>query len=1293
LSVNAPASLTYGTTATLSTSGGSGTGAVTYSTGASTGCAVSGSILSVTNASGSCSVTATKAADANYQSATSAAVPVTLVKADPGCTISGWSGPYDGSAHGATGSCTASEGSLDLGVTFTSVPGGTAHWSYSGSNNYDSQSGDVAIAISAAVQAALAVVAPASLTYGETAILSTGGGSGSGAVTYSTDASTGCTVSGNVLSVIDAEGDCSITATKAADANYQSATSAAVSVTLVKADPGCTISGWSGSYDGSAHGASGSCNGDGLLDLGDTFTDAPGGTAFWSYTGSVNYADQSDSVEIEISTVSQSALSVNAPASLTYGETVTLSTGGGSGSGAVTYSTGTSTGCVVSGTTLSVTNASGNCSVTATKAADTNHDETTSPEVTVTLVKADPGCTISGWSGPYDGSPHGASGSCTAAAGSLDLGSTFTDVPGGTADWAYTGNDNYNDDSGTVSIAITSVAQSVLSVMAPASLTYGTTATLSTGGGSGTGAVTYSTGASTGCSVSGSTLSVVDASGTCSVTATKAADTNYQSVTSAAVPVTLVKADPGCTISGWSGTYNKQAHGVSGSCTASEGSLDLGVTFTSVPGGTAHWNYSGSNNYNSQSGDVAIVISALPVQVTANPRSKIYGNSDPTLTYIVVPSLYSGDVFSGKLARAAGENVGPYAISQGTLSAGANYAITFVGATFTINPKPIVIKALPGGKIYGDSDPALTYTVLPGLVSGDSLTGSLQRDGGENVNVYKINQGTLAASTNYTVTFLGGNFVIAPRPVVVSADAQTKVFGTPDPALTYKVLSGTLLSGDTFSGALTRQAGEDVGNHPISKGSLAITSNYFLTVIPNILKITPAVPVITFDPAPSAVYLGGPFTVHATTTSGTDIAYSVQSGPCVFVSGSAFDSNGAGDCVILAETPASLNYFAGSNTLTVSIDKATPVITWPDPAHLIYGDLLSGTQLNASTTPSGAFAYSEGGVVRAAGDLLEAGAHVLDVTFTPADPENFYGASGSATLIVDPRPIVVTGDTLLKYEGDSDPALTYTVGGSLVGSDAFGGSLTRVAGEGVGSYPILQGTLSLSSNYVLSYNRGVLVIRPVPTGDDDHDGWPNSSDNCPTVANTDQKDSNGNGIGDACEGPVSFGLVIPITGYDAVPFNCSTFTTFRLLNGDFVTANTSLCGMDGILSQEFEMTLPEKVPAGTFTGAFSLTILRNNGLVDPLPLTTRLTYAFNQPAAQMDQNFAVYFWDEKAKEGKGAWVELPQYTEKDGQPVMTSLYPDDPSETRLITKGVKTTDQHYVTFEANFSGLFLIVAQ
>ena len=66
LIITAPSTLTYGSTSTLSTTGGSGTGSVTYSAGSSTGCSVSGSTLSVTNASGNCTVNATKAADTNY---------------------------------------------------------------------------------------------------------------------------------------------------------------------------------------------------------------------------------------------------------------------------------------------------------------------------------------------------------------------------------------------------------------------------------------------------------------------------------------------------------------------------------------------------------------------------------------------------------------------------------------------------------------------------------------------------------------------------------------------------------------------------------------------------------------------------------------------------------------------------------------------------------------------------------------------------------------------------------------------------------------------------------------------------------------------------------------------------------------------------------------------------------------------------------------------------------------------------------------------------------------------------
>src|SRR5256712_6030198 len=47
--------------------------------------------------------------------------------------------------------------------------------------------------------------------------------------------------------------------------------------------------------------------------------------------------------------------------------------------------------------------------------------------------------------------------------------------------------------------------------------------------------------------------------------------------------------------------------------------------------------------------------------------------------------------FTGALARAAGENVGSYAINLGTLSAGTNYSLSLAPGTvnFTITPKPV----------------------------------------------------------------------------------------------------------------------------------------------------------------------------------------------------------------------------------------------------------------------------------------------------------------------------------------------------------------------------------------------------------------------------------------------------------------------------------------------------------------------------------------------------------------------------------------------------------------------------
>ena len=102
------------------------------------------------------------------------------------------------------------------------------------------------------------------------------------------------------------------------------------------------------------------------------------------------------------------------------------------------------------------------------------------------------------------------------------------------------GNDSYGNALDDVQVTATVADQATLTVTGPATVPYGTTAAYATAGGSGTGAVSFGAGASTGCTVSGSTLTVTNGSGSCALTATKAGDGNYYAATSVPFPVQLV---------------------------------------------------------------------------------------------------------------------------------------------------------------------------------------------------------------------------------------------------------------------------------------------------------------------------------------------------------------------------------------------------------------------------------------------------------------------------------------------------------------------------------------------------------------------------------------------------------------------------------------------------------------------------------------------------------------------------------------------------------------------------------
>jgi MBG domain (YGX type) len=85
---------------------------------------------------------------------------------------------------------------------------------------------------------------------------------------------------------------------------------------------------------------------------------------------------------------------------------------------------------------------------------------------------------------------------------------------------------------------------------------------------------------------------------------------------------------------------------------------------------------------------------------------------------------------------AGGEQVGDYAITQGTLAADSNYTMSFTASTLAITPPTLTITADPETKVFGSADPTLAYTTS-GFQFSDTgaavLTGQLARAAGQTV--------------------------------------------------------------------------------------------------------------------------------------------------------------------------------------------------------------------------------------------------------------------------------------------------------------------------------------------------------------------------------------------------------------------------------------------------------------------------------------------------------------------------------------------------------------------------------
>jgi len=389
--------------------------------------------------------------------------------------------------------------------------------------------------------------------------------------------------------------------------------------------------------------------------------------------------------------------------------------------------------------------------------------------------------------------------------------------------------------------------------------------------------------------------------------------------------------------------------------------------------------------------------------------------------------------------------------------------------------------SLPPG-ISLSSDGTLSGTPTAADKYSFTVTATGQSGNGDgNGNGNGNDKGSASGSQGYTL-------VITQAKLAVTANAQTKGYGAPDPALTY-ASSGFVNGNNTtiFTGQLSRSPGEGVGRYAITKGNLSAGRNYTISFTGSSLTIL-AAKKLKISPAsvPNGQY-GSAYQTQNLKVTGGDGTYSFSVSGGSLPTGMSLSSVGA-----LSGTPVAAGSYSfavtatgqagvsdtvsqhytlviGQAALTITAANATSTYGGPIPALTAsYTGFVNGDDAShLSTAPA---------ITTTATSSSAAGAY--PITVSGAVDSNYKITYKPGTLTINPATLTVTANPQTKEAGAADPPLTYTTSGFVNGDNTgvFTGSLTRTPGEAAGSYPITMGSLSAGHNYTISFTGSTLTI-------------------------------------------------------------------------------------------------------------------------------------------------------------------------------------------------------------------------
>ena len=568
-----------------------------------------------------------------------------------------------------------------------------------------------------------------------------------------------------------------------------------------------------------------------------------------------------------------------------------------------------------------------------------------------------------------------------------------------------------------------------------------------------------------------------------------------------------ITASGSLTVSGtdYTGTYDANAHGDAATANVTEGTtveyqVNGGEWTTEVPKitnvGTVTVKVRATNpNYETAEDTYTLTVTPASVTVTADNKSKVYGEADPELTATVTGTL-NGDKITYTVSRVPGEAVGDYTITPTGAEIQGNYKVTYETGTLTITASG---RLTVSGTDYTGTYDANAHGEAATASVTEGTTISYSTDGGANwstdfptiKDVGTVNVTVKAENPNYKTAENTYNLTVNPAEVTVTADNKTKVFGATEPELTATV-TGTL-NGDEVAYTLSRDPGEDVGDYAITPTGEANQGNYHVTFVPGTLTVTKNGTLTVTGTEYTGVYDGVSHGTAATASvkEGTTVSYSTDGGANWSTDFPTIKDVGTMTVTVKAENS---NYQAVQNTYTLTVTPAEVTVT-ADNKTKVFG----ATEPELTATVTGTLNGDKVAYTLS----RDPGEDVGDYTITPtgeANQGNYHVTFVPGTLTVTKNgTLTVTGKNYTGvYDGASHgEAATASVPDAKIEYSTDGGATWTT------EFPTIKdvGTMTVTAratnpNYVTAEKTYTLTVnkRPVTLTSDTaskaYDGTP-----------------------------------------------------------------------------------------------------------------------------------------------------------------------------------------------------------